>query len=210
MPLCTYNIHSILDKHAPYKSFVVKKPNYTPWIDNKIRHLMNIRDSLKNEFNVTGDSTKFDLYKDLRNKVTSARRLAQRKMFNETINKSAGNSKKIYEAAKMLRIIESDDKNSSFPFSADSLNNAFVSNNNADIDDSLIDEHIRHMYEKNPPCIHNFDFESVFEHDVIKIVKSLKSNSVGVDNLNAFTLKLFIDRISSVLTHIINNSFTHF
>ena len=200
-------MNDILDKHAPYKSFVVKKPNYTPWIDNKIRHLMNIRDSLKNEFNVTGDSTKFDLYKDLRNKVTSARRLAQRKMFNETINKSAGNSKKFYEAAKMLRIIESDDKNSSFPFSADSLNNAFVSNNNADIDDSLIDEHIRHMYEKNPPCIHNFDFESVFEHDVIKIVKSLKSNSVGVDNLNAFTLKLFIDRISSVLTHIINISF---
>ena len=200
-------MNDILDKHAPFKSFVVKKPNYTPWIGKNIRHLMNIRDSLKDEFNVTGDSTKFDLYKVFRNKVTSARRQAQKQMFNETINKSAGNSKKFYDAAKMLRIINSDNNNSSFRFSAESLNNAFVSNNNADIDDSLIDEHIKHMYEKNPPCIHKFDFESVCERDVIKVVKSLKSNSVGVDNLNAFTIKLFIDRISSVLTHIINISF---
>ena len=71
----------------------------------------------------------------------------------------------------------------------------------------LIDEQIRQMYLKNPPCLHTFNFEPVFEEDVTKIVKSINTNSMGADNLNAFILKLFIDRVSVVLTHIINLSF---
>ena len=63
------------------------------------------------------------------------------------------------------------------------------------------------MYEKNPPCLHTFDFQPVDEEDVIKMVKSIHTNSIGTDNLNAFILKLFIDRVSVVLTHIINISF---
>ena len=108
---------------------------------------------------------------------------------------------------KKLNIIQNEKVSGSFHFSAEQLNNAFVANNNAEIEDDLIDEHIRNMYDRNPPCIHNFIFEPVSERDFIKMVKSLKSISVGVDNLNAFTLKFFIDRIGLVLTHIINLSF---
>lgn len=200
-------MHEILDKYAPYKTFTVKQPNHTPWINKNIRKMMDARDGLKDEFNVTGDPTKFDAYKELRNRVTSARRQAQSKMFNETINQSAGNSKKFYEAAKKLRVIPEKNKNTPIHFSAESLNNAFVSNNNADIDSALIAEQIREMYKKNPPCLHTFDFAPVSEEDVVKIVKSLHTNSTGADNLNAFILKLFIDRVSVVLTHIINLSF---
>jgi hypothetical protein len=35
----------------------------------------------------------------------------------------------------------------------------------------------------------------------------MHTNSTGADNLNSFILKLFIDRVSAVLTHIINLSF---
>ena len=47
----------------------------------------------------------------------------------------------------------------------------------------------------------------VTEHDVINIVKTIKSVSVGVDNINIFTIKSLIPRISSILTHIVNVSF---
>ena len=200
-------MNDILDQYAPYKTFTVKKPNHTPWIDDTIRKMMDVRDSYKNEFNETGDLSKFDLYKEHRNRVTSARRQAQSKMFNETINKSAGDSKKFYEAAKKLRVITNNNSNIHIHFSAESLNNAFAANNNADVDSTLIDEQIRQMYAKNPPCVHTFDFQPVDEEDVIKMVKSIHTNSIGTDNLNAFILKLFIDRVSVVLTHIINISF---
>ena len=200
-------MNQILDKHAPFKTFKVKKPNYTPWIGKNITKMMDVRDSFKIEFNMTGDHTKFELYQKARNRVTSARRLAQINMFNDTINKNCNNSKKFYEAAKKLNIIQNEHVTGSFHFSAENLNNAFVANNNADIDENLIEEHIKNMYDRNPPCIHKFNFEPVSEEEVIKSVKSLKSNSVGVDNINAFTLKFFIDRIGLMLTHIINLSF---
>ena len=84
--------------------------------------------------------------------------------------------------------------NTHIHFSAENLNNAFVTNNNADVASKLIDEQIRQMYLKNPPCLHTFNFEPVSEEDVTKIVKSIRTNSMGADNLNAFILKLFIDR----------------
>ena len=200
-------MNSILDDYAPYKTFTVKKPNLTPWIDDNIRKMMAVRDSYKIDFNETGDLSKFDLYKEHRNRVTSARRQAQSKMFNDTINKYAGDSKKFYDAAKKLRVIPNNNSNAPIHFSAENLNNAFVANNNADVDSDLIDEQIRQMYAKNPPCLHKFDFQPVFEEDVIKMVKSIHTNSTGADNLNAFILKLFIDRVSAVLTHIVNISF---
>ena len=49
--------------------------------------------------------------------------------------------------------------------------------------------------------------QDITEHDVIKVTKTIKSMSVGVDNINSFVIKLLIDRISTVLTNIINTSF---
>ena len=200
-------INDILDQYAPYKTFTVKKRDHTPWIGPNIRKMMDARDSLKNDFNATGDLSKFDAYKYHRNMVTSARRRAQSRMFNDTINKSAGDSKKNYEAAKKLGVMTEQNVSTHIHFTAENLNNAFVANNNADVDSDLIDEQIRKLYEKNPPCLHTFDFQPVSEEDVTKTLKSINTNSTGADHLNAFTLKYFIDRISEVLTHIINTSF---
>ena len=97
--------NDILDKFAPFKTFTVKKPNHTPWIGTDIQKMMDTRDSLKYDYNATRDQSKFDAYKYYRNRVTSARRRAQSKMFNETINNSAGNSKKFYEASKKLGVL---------------------------------------------------------------------------------------------------------
>ena len=116
--------------------------------------------------------------------------------------------KKFYEASKKLGVLpkKNDNCHTHF-FTAENLNNAFVSNNNADVDSSLIDEQIRQLYIKNPPCLHTFNFEPVSELDVSKTLKAIKTNSTGADYLNAFTLNFFIDRISDVLTNIINTSF---
>ena len=93
-------MNQILDKHAPFKTFRVKKPNHTPWIGKDIQKLMDMRDAFKIEFNLTGDNTKFEHYQKFRNRVTTVRRLAQTKMFNETIDENSKDSKKFYEAAQ--------------------------------------------------------------------------------------------------------------
>ena len=200
-------IHSLFDKHAPYKTFTVTKKNCTPWINDNIRKHMDVRDDLKNTFNSTGNQEFFNKFKIMRNKVTAMRRSEQIKLFNEAINNNIKNSKDFYSAAKKLNVIPPKNKQTRVNFSANKLNSAFVANNNATIDENLINEQIRQLYKNNPPCIHKFQFEPGSELDIIKIVKGLKSNSFGVDNINTFMLKLIITRTSSVITDIINTSF---
>ena len=196
----------LLDKHAPFKTFRITKKNSTPWISDDIKSLMNFRDVKKIEFNNSGILSIFDDYKKLRNLVTKKRRKAFAKYIHKNLNKNIKKSKDFYKAARELNLIPTKKSNSPVNFSADKLNEAFTENNNLPVDESKIDEQIRQMYDKNPPSIHKFSFTLVNEEDVKKIVNKLKSNSFGVDGINSFILKLIINRVSLVITDIVNTS----
>ena len=199
-------INDILDKFAPYRTFVIKRST-TPWLNETIKSKMAERDRCKISFNNTGDQNLWQNYKILKNQVTAMVRTSQKKLFNETLNTKVKSSKDFYAAAKKLDIIRDKQMKGSFNFSANALNDTFLASNNAVIDEKLIDEQIQELYKNSLPSIHKFTFKPVTEIDVIRAVKSIKTMSGGVDQINAFILKLFIKRISNVLTHIINVSF---
>ena len=199
-------IHDILDTFAPFRTFIIRKPTGTPWITDDIKAKMNDRDRQKVVFNVTGGKKDLDTYKLLKNEVTSMMRKSHKKVFNDTINSKVKNPRDFYAAINKLQVIADKSTKGNLNFSADKLNSHFISNNNMSIDEQLIDNQIRKLYNRNFPCIHKFSFVAVNERDVIKAVNSIKTLSEGVDNINAFALKLFINRISTVLTHIINTS----
>ena len=198
-------INQALDPFAPYKTFTIRKPGGTPWISDEIKERMDQRDKAKDSFNKTGDQRFLDVFRILKNGVNSMLRKAQVKMFNDEINSKVKSSKDFYKTAKKLNVI-TDKKcvNTNCTFTPQQLNDCFLANNNAEIDDKITE-----LYNNTIPCIHKFSFTAVCEEEVIKMVKSLKTNSSGVDDINSFILKLLIDRISGVLTHIINISFEH-
>ena len=204
-------INHALDPFAPFKTFTIRKPGGTPWINDEIKAKMMQRDKAKDSFNKTGDDRFHDIFKILKNGVNSMMRKAQIKMFNDEINSKVKSSEDFYKTAKRVNVI-SDKKNASgtnLNFTPQELNDCFLLNNNADIDEKFVDEKITELYNNTIPCIHKFSFTAVSELDVIKMVKSIKSNSCGVDDINIYVLKLLINRISGVLTHIINISFEH-
>ena len=201
------SINNVLDNFAPYKSFVVTNKSATPWITDEILEKMNERDGCKEEFNKTGDTDYWEAYKYLRNKVTSMMRASQKKVFNDSINGNISNSKDFYDSARKLSVIPNKKSKPNFNFSADALNRAFTANNNKELDDNFINSRITNLYNRTSPCIHKFSFHSISEEEVIKIVKSIKSKSSGIDGINISTILLFLSRISTVLTHIINISF---
>ena len=200
-------INSVLDKFAPYKTFVVSNKSATPWITDEILEKMDQRDGCKATFNETGEKKYWDAYKFLRNKVTSMMRISQKKVFNDCINSKVSNSKDFYKAAKKLHVIPNKKSKGNFNFSPNALNKAFTANNNKKLDENFINSKISNLYNNTMPCIHKFSFEPVSEEDVIKIVKSIKSKSSGIDCINISTINLFLPRISTLLTHIINMSF---
>ena len=123
------------------------------------------------------------------------------------MNSKIKESKDFYKAARSLHIIPNKKARNPINFSAAKLNEAFTENNNHPPDEVAIDAQIRSLYEKNPPTIHKFNFTEVNEYEVVKTVKSLKSTSFGVDKINSYILKLIINRISTVVTDLVNTSF---
>ena len=197
-------IHQSLDPFAPYKTFTIRKPGGTPWLSDEIQEKMDERDKTKQCFNKTKDTAFEKRFKVLRNGVTAMMRKAQKDLFQETINSKVNSTKEFYQAAKKLNVISDKKTPSSTKFSPELLNKSFLSNNNAEIDQNLIDAQVRHLYQTTQPCIHKFNFQYVEERDVVEVVRSIKTNSSGLDEINAFVLKLLNSRISSVLTDIIN------
>ena len=82
------------------------------------------------------------------------------------------NKKEFYKSARKLNVIPPKNEVSHVNFSANKLNDAFVANNNANVDENSINEQIRQMYQNNPPCLHKFQFMPIEEIDVIRIVKN--------------------------------------
>ena len=202
------NIHrEIIDKHAPMRTFRVTRPA-TPWLTDEIKKIMDERDRYKNKFNKEKKTETEIIFKDLRNKVTHAIRQSKIKVFNDRINTKFKNPKVFHQALKIFTIVESK-SNSGTECTIDPtiLNQAFVKNNNAKVNDNLVTDEITEILKKSKPQV--FRFEEISELEVLKIVRSIKTNACGVDGISAFFLKLGIEHSVFAFTEIINSSFKY-
>ena len=200
-------ITSFLDKHAPIEKIRITKNDVTPWVTKQAKELMDARDDFKLNFNVSNDVRDWEDYRKTRNSVTSLLRTEQSKIIHNEINQKVSRPKEFYKSLRKLKILPHKKKRKRINFSAKKLNAAFSANNNAEVNQELINEQIALLYRKNPPCIHKFNFRNVDEREVCKIVAGLKSNSCGVDGINSHILKLLIKRLSLVITDIVNTTF---
>ena len=201
------NIHrEIINKHAPMRIFRVTRPA-TPWLTDEIKTLMDERDKHKNKFNKDKNPGTEVLFKDLRNRVTHAIRQSKIKVFNDKINTKIKNPKVFHQALKNFSIVESSNSNNACTMDPTAINQVFVKNNNATINDELVSDEINEIMKKSKP--QTFKFQEVNEGEVIKMVRSIKTNACGVDGISAFFLKLGIEDSVYAFTDIINTSFKY-
>ena len=197
----------LIDKHAPMRTFRVTRPA-TPWLTDKIKCLMDERDKYKNKFNKEKRPETEVIFKDLRNKVTHAIRQSKIKIFNERVNAKFKNPKHFHQALKNFNIVESKSNiGNECIFDPTTLNKAFVKNNNETVNDGLVSDEINEILKKSKPPV--FEFHEISELEVLKIVKSIKTNACGVDGISAFFLKLGIEYSVFAFTDIINSSFKY-
>ena len=197
-----------MDKHASYKEITIKRPVKASWMTDEILSVMDNRDKYKNLFNRFKDSYFWDRYKELRNDVNHRIRRAKIKEFNEKVNDKIMDSKKFHSALKQYNVV-SDKKggNDKCPFPPDRMNDTFCESHNAEVDFDKIARTINNINNKNRRG-GSFELRQVTDREVIDIVKSLKSNACGVDDISAFFVKLSITQAATALTDIINSSFS--
>ena len=204
---------AVLNKHAPFKTFRVTRPP-APWLTNEIKETMNKRDRYKNKFNQQKKYEKrdevttqtFSIYQGLRNKVTHMIRASKIKMFNDKINSKIKHPKAFHNALKDNSIVDNKRINITHPaVDSTKLNECFLSNNNAKIDNSKIDQEIGNILKNGLPA--SFTFREVSKAEIEKVIKSIKTNACGVDKISAYFLKLCIQHITGPLKEIVNSSF---
>ena len=199
------NIHKeIIDKHAPFRTFRVTRPA-APWLTDEIKDLMDNRDKYKNKFNQDKNPNTDLLYKDLRNRVTHAIRKSKIKCFNDRINTKIKDPKQFHQALKTFSVVESKiNNNDHCHINPSALNEAFLKNNNAKVSDTLIEDEVNEILKKSKEPA--FSFSEVSIGDVLKMVRTIKSNASGVDCISAYFLKLGIEHSVYAFTDIINAS----
>ena len=193
----------VVDEVAPFKTFRVTRPP-TPWMTEDMKTKMHERDKLRAQYKANFDNETFEKYKELRNTINHEKRKAKIKHFNLNINKQTRNSKRIHHALKMEGVVDSK-KDNDFHIVGDLnlLNMVFSRNNNKEIDQEKIENNIRDILKNCLPSI--FKFEPVSEPDVIKVIKSIKTNAMGVDKISAKFIKSGAQIVAPFITDIINN-----
>ena len=203
------NIYTdIIEKHAPMRTIKVRKPIPTPWITDEIIEAMDQRDKYKCKFNRYRDLRIFETYKMLKNRVNYLVRRAKVKYFRERVNSKIKQAKAFHLALKDCLVVDSKKSfMEEMTLNPDKLNTCFTAYNNADVDINMIEEEITKITRTT--CPFSLFLREVSELEVMKIVKSLKSNSAGIDGINTLFLKKSITYSIHALTEIINTSIKH-
>ena len=197
-------VRDVVDEVAPFKTFRVTRPP-TPWLTEDMKIKMNERDKLRALYKKDFDPEIHEKYKELRNEINHEKRKAKIKHFNKNINNQTRNSKKIHKALKIEGVVDSKNSDSDLSVKTDLnlLNKAFTANNNKAVDPNKLEENILNILRNALPP--TFRFQLVSEPEVIKIIKSLKTNAMGVDSISAMFIKMGVRILVPVITYIINN-----
>ena len=198
--------NNVLNDVAPVKSFRVTRPP-SPWLTDDLKKLMEDRDKLKSAFKKNFDRETEENYKKLRNLVCHKKRSAKHQNFHKKINSQSKNSKKIHSALKTEKVVDSKKSNNNSETSfinLDILNQTFSSFNNMIVDKNKVSNEIGRIMQHSLP--QTFSFQQVTEIEVLKAVKSIKTNATGIDNISAMFIKTGIDIALPFITDIINNA----
>ena len=199
----------VVNKHAPFREITIKKPINCTWMTDDLVKLMDSRDLYKKYFNETNDPYFYEKFKELKNKVTHSIRRAKIADFNANINSKLQNIKLFHSNLKSYNIVETGlKKNNHCSFSPTELNDFFSANNNAHVDPNILAREILRI-ENSTAIPKSFRFRKVTEREIVKVVRDMKSNSCGIDNIGLFFIKNCINIISAPLSEIFNFSIEH-
>ena len=193
----------IMDKHCPKVEMRVTHPSSSAWRTDKIKQLQNDRDryyskfkrmkkeekqSIKNDINFKAKlKITENIYHQLRNQVTHAIRKSKIEVFDEKINKKLKQPKQFHHALRTHNVVDSKTA-SIHPIKIlpNILNQAFLSNNNAIVNEQKLTEEITKINNKTRPLEAQFKFTEITGLEIKKMVKTIKTNACGVDDISAF------------------------
>lgn len=184
------------DKYAPMKKMRISKPE-APWLTQNLRFMMSLRDKAAAKYKKTQLTSHYHYYKDLRNLVNRTVNLEKKAYLEFRIKRS--NKKTMWQDLQCTGVYQKKGRELIPEHLGDvnKINNYFVTTTNAvcTLDDTLLNFYQSTVKENTSL----FEFTYTNEEDIFKQLLSIKSNSMGVDNIN---VKMLLYCCPFLLRHI--------
>ena len=213
----------IADIYAPLKKFTIKaKP--APWLTERIRDLMNLRDAAKLGAKKSGFLSDWAVYRKLRNYVVKMNRDSKKEFYLDAINKSEKHPKSMWNTINGLL----GRSNHVTPTSVECNGEVFTKSKDianhfskffeekvlkfrSEMTDAIDHEYVSDSISKvmaGKYCHPAFEFTPLS----LSIVKGHLSNlpnckTSGVDNIDNYLLNIASEVIAAPIRHILNCSF---
>ncbi|XP_063825284.1 uncharacterized protein LOC135074832 [Ostrinia nubilalis] len=176
------NLLTLYDVHAPLRLVKLKRPP-APWISKGVRMAMTRRDRAFHNYKRDRSDINWCKYKAARNRCNQVVRSAKRRHIHDNIIDAS--SADVWKFLKTLGIGKNPTKLTHSSFSGDDLNTHFSS---ASVLDPLIrSQTISEVTSTALLVPEVFVFSAVSDDGVRKIIHSIKSKAVGVDDISRLT-----------------------
>lgn len=194
-------LSSLFDLHAPLKSYFAKYPQY-PWITYNIKLMMKRRDEAYNRARSSGEMRHKLYYKELKNVVNVALDNEKKAYFNQYVNYNNDPRTLWKTIKKNVRIKNNSEIPSNIFNNPTHINEHFL---NVPGKSSICPSQLIY-FKNNCNTSATFTLSVVSEFEVAKIIKSLKSNAMGVDGISLDMLILSLPNSLPAITAIVNRS----
>ena len=216
------SLDKLVNKHAPLKKLSKNdiKLRNKPWVNTRIQKMIRVRDRLFRRARRTNDESVKDLYKKIRNKVTSALKESKASYYYNYFQSNSNNMKQLWTGIKSIidrrksnvnviaKIKNSNGDETSDPAVIANVFNKFFVNVSHTVTKSIPKS------KKSPMCfmgkrINNSMFISpAVPLEISDIINLLRvGKSIGPNSIPIKILKILCPFISSPLCQLINDSF---
>ena len=216
------SLNDLVSKHAPLIKLTKKDIKFRakPWINNKIKKMMHIRDKILNKLKKKSDDATKALYKKFRNRVAVLLKESKTNYFHNFFHTNGNNMKLLWSGIKSIISNNNSKTNIISKFNdingnlttdptmiANTFNN-FFANVAGNITKSITRTRKSPMDYLGNRNEHSLFMTPVLPMEISGIISSLKTGkSIGPNSIPTKLLKVLCPHICSSLSDIINESF---
>lgn len=185
---------SLFDQHVPLKT-AIQRNSYHSWYTIDVIRAKTLRDLAFNAYREDRTHENWKIYTKCRNRVTNLIK-KQKCQLGLSEFSNIRNSKDFWKKARNFGVVNNNKNNSTCNWSADEFNEHFVQPT-ANMSERFNFEHVNE---------NGFLFRSISNDDFLTALFSIKTNSVGLDNLSLKFIKILLPVFGNAFVHIINTA----
>lgn len=195
------NIIQLFNKHAPFKSTLLKKPakNYITWT---IKRMINCKKKALRAYTMNKTPENRHRYVELRNMVNCAVKKEKAAYIKWELNLCGTDQKAMWSVLNKWDIVGGLSQTTEITIASPHEINAYFVNNTATCTTASCNLRGDDLEQSD----NTFNFKPLYFGDLCKYLTQIKSKASGVDGITLRMIHLLVPVIGNILTHILNTS----